>query len=1212
MYIPLRFCMFVLLFVSMTFNTFILGVAAQEAETPAPEDTSGDEVENSDDNNDNNDDGDNGNNDDDESQIEDKKTDDDQDEKEVVEEVPSGEQGNENEDTGNDSEKGDSGENTNGDEKVDEGEDGDQEGGNVLGRFFAPLVQPLVVEGPICHVPKGNPSAANTIYPGEGGYNGHKQHDDDYEGECIPQGGNTGGDDTPEYPYGIIISPEADEEVDGDLYLEAEYYDGDDENDDAVQWAVRKGTCAANTNTVFGNVDGHSDSASWDGMYFSTTLDASGLEPGDYCFVFNPTDDGNVDVRETQWFVVPEPNDGKDPFDPGKVENYDNLCLYETVDGEYPADEAVYDDQGLDNNDEAVKAARSNPEQGLQFEAAKSESNFYSLGFGGEFIVKFDTPIVNGDGDDVRIIETTWSAYPTETADVYASKDGLTWELLGEAQSENGSGSNINFNNDFDLGSLDWAQFIKIVDTSDVDDFDAQNGADGIDINAVLALHVGEYDDCAPSCSEVLYGVNDSRHLNIVDPDTGDFTYVTDLEVQSWAVAADNATGYLYYLSTNGEELGVYDPATGDADSMDVTGDELANTSRLAFNPKDGLMYAGDQNLKLFTITTSGVATELGTISGAPAGGGDLAFGPDGTLYVIGHDGVLYTVNYEGDLSATSLGDTGLARPSGIAWQDDGLYVSNMSNSDNKVQLYFIDLGDVANPTAVGSINSVRNQDLASCVSYVEPEPEQPEYANYCGDGIVNQKWEQCDAGLEGDYTCTAQCQLVEQNQCTDLALAQVVTERALNQGNGNMTSDVFVGQDELPIPAGAWFPLYWLGSYFVDPDVNGEDGYEDVPGYAIERQEGSVRLVMHGGQTSKDDEFAEGYINFWNTTPTDQREDTEGANVLENPFDGTHNEPFADGNDELDLEDGLSKFILKVSTGDDGFYTDYTTPEACTDPDPEPTCLVEGYKYDEEGTPLSGWTIGLAGHLYEYLAKLVSVDENYEDGLDILATDVTDENGYYCLAYDFDEYESGSDYIVYEELQEDWFTVDVEVDEESVTWFSDEDFDAYVPIELDEEEAVQVDFYNVFDDFEGSTEPTDPESTDDDPAPGISGGGYLGSARTSGGSVLGAFSGDGSSCGLYLNDYMRQGLVNDPEQVMKLQQFLNEQGIVVPTTGFFGSLTDTAVRTFQATYATEVLLPWQALGFGDGSPTGYVFKTTRWKINDIMCPGIETFPILP
>jgi peptidoglycan hydrolase-like protein with peptidoglycan-binding domain len=91
---------------------------------------------------------------------------------------------------------------------------------------------------------------------------------------------------------------------------------------------------------------------------------------------------------------------------------------------------------------------------------------------------------------------------------------------------------------------------------------------------------------------------------------------------------------------------------------------------------------------------------------------------------------------------------------------------------------------------------------------------------------------------------------------------------------------------------------------------------------------------------------------------------------------------------------------------------------------------------------------------------------------------------------------------------------------------------------------------------------------------------------------------------GMYLTDYMRKGKANNPEQVKKLQAFLAEQGIATPVTGFFGDLTEASVKTFQAKYAAEVLTPWKLT-----EPTGYVFKTTRAKINNMVCPGSEVMP---
>lgn len=93
---------------------------------------------------------------------------------------------------------------------------------------------------------------------------------------------------------------------------------------------------------------------------------------------------------------------------------------------------------------------------------------------------------------------------------------------------------------------------------------------------------------------------------------------------------------------------------------------------------------------------------------------------------------------------------------------------------------------------------------------------------------------------------------------------------------------------------------------------------------------------------------------------------------------------------------------------------------------------------------------------------------------------------------------------------------------------------------------------------------------------------------------------------GMYLKDYLRLGRSNDAVEVMKLQIFLNAVGIVVPITSVFDEATDQAVRTFQLKYLVDVLTPWDI-----SEATGYVYKTTRAKINNMVCPGSEAVPQL-
>ncbi len=111
------------------------------------------------------------------------------------------------------------------------------------------------------------------------------------------------------------------------------------------------------------------------------------------------------------------------------------------------------------------------------------------------------------------------------------------------------------------------------------------------------------------------------------------------------------------------------------------------------------------------------------------------------------------------------------------------------------------------------------------------------------------------------------------------------------------------------------------------------------------------------------------------------------------------------------------------------------------------------------------------------------------------------------------------------------------------------------------------------------------------------------------GGQVLGA-----STCGPLLTQYLHKDWKNDPSEVTKLQQFLNDHvGSALPLSGLFDQNTFGAVEQFQTQYGGDVLNPWVGRpdsGITDeNTPTGFVYQTTRWKINNLWCPGSEAFP---
>ena len=140
--------------------------------------------------------------------------------------------------------------------------------------------------------------------------------------------------------------------------------------------------------------------------------------------------------------------------------------------------------------------------------------------------------------------------------------------------------------------------------------------------------------------------------------------------------------------------------------------------------------------------------------------------------------------------------------------------------------------------------------------------------------------------------------------------------------------------------------------------------------------------------------------------------------------------------------------------------------------------------------------------------------------------------------------------------------------------------------------------------------------------APPPSGGGGRGGGGGGGGSaiaaqiaspaVLGASTtapvvASGESCDQYLTAFIRSGRTNDAEQVKRLQYVLREfEGVSsVEINGIYDGATLAAVHIFQAKYASEILTPW-----GIRKSTGYVYLTTRKKVNEIYCRGTNQFPL--
>ena len=446
------------------------------------------------------------------------------------------------------------------------------------------------------------------------------------------------------------------------------------------------------------------------------------------------------------------------------------------------------------------------------------------------------------------------------------------------------------------------------------------------------------------------------------------------------------------------------------------------------------------------------------------------------------------------------------------------------------------------------------------------------------------------------------------------------------NGGLGNLLPQVILG-DGSTVAFGDWFKVSEVSTgtsaVWIDDaeTVTNFSNPATKEGLFVSREgDGKVKIALYGFHNPGGD------TNFESLRATIEFNDAKivGGATTQLPSNyklENHSETDAvNSNDNFDSFSEAANlesvdFDFWVDTAADGITItldedevatcdDDTDPKDPVDPEPK-TYTIEGYKYVMSSTtsavPYAGWTIYAS------------------NGVDDPLSTTTDSNGRYYF-----EVEAGS-WTVSEEMPEGWHQVQVH-QSDYITLTDDEplvcDFVVadHEPVQylriseaIDQDELVDwfegysCSFYNEMDEEDS----VDPEEEPENPVVTTNNGG-----RSSGGRprqaaptplVLGAAT---TNFCPFLVDYMQMGANNDRIEVMKLQMFLNIFVAPNPVTGVFGEITSTNVKTFQEKYRTEILDPWFNLGIvPHNRPTGFVYKTTLWKINSIVCPDYATLP---
>ena len=230
----------------------------------------------------------------------------------------------------------------------------------------------------------------------------------------------------------------------------------------------------------------------------------------------------------------------------------------------------------------------------------------------------------------------------------------------------------------------------------------------------------------------IIYGGNAYFLADVIEINlyTNSSRKVGDLLFDTQAIG-QGPDGYVYYFEwlSSGNELAYWDPETGTNTLVRTySSTPWGLAKRAAFGP-DGDLYLMDDGGGLYTVdAATGDWEFLGTVDGIPTGSsssGDMAFSPDGLLYVV-ISANLYSVDLESESLAATLLDTnmipggGYTVWTGLAFCDGALYASDVNILNRNSSIYRIDLADDYPVTELINTGTMLN-DLTSCPAVLEP-----------------------------------------------------------------------------------------------------------------------------------------------------------------------------------------------------------------------------------------------------------------------------------------------------------------------------------------------------------------------------------------------------------------------------------------------------------------------------------------------------------